>query len=746
VADGEQIQGLPEGATLRPLGGAPHEEIEGLPEGAEVRPLEQPKQAATAAAPKESWFHRTFAPRPVERTDFKGAPPVPGSFEGHPENIGEYVPATIGEAAGGLKDFATAAVTPGGDPHLAAHGAHRMISGTMSTAAPVLPFAAAAVPVGTALTLGAGAVGQKIGEKGAEYAGAGPEYQELAGDAGALLTGFGGAKLRGGAKSIREAAMEDPNVAAQKALKPPPKKAVQMQQNLAEARPYLKGADSLGKLQETIPKAKAEIWKPYKDAIEKVGDKKVTGPDGETTVAQLEKDRLQVSADLDTARKMQPTDRQTALQKQSTVKELMDRDAAIKEALDPELQKAGVNPKLIRRVHGTVKGIEKLTEGRNTLTENKPYGFGKMAEKFSLTRPGQTIRGIGSGVRDIAAGRPLWSGSPTDVAVREGFRTGGEKPNLMAAQVPQFAPAEAPIPMEGWGRGGRQPQMFEATPPAELWPESPSRLPWLERERLSGRLGKQAPVLPAPPAIINNPIEPAIAGRSAVEAPRQTYRDVDTGKMQRGYKGEMPPAIVGHTAEGGPMYERSRAPRRAERYTEQREEMNQLRLGPGKEFRRVPPSEANPESATRDALVKAIKGVLEDPLATAKAKAMAKKHLEDIQKGSKARGQTGAREKGIRGGEEDRRSSLRDITGPEPMRTSNANALRAQLRDPTLPARDRAIIQAQLDDLLAHPFERAEGETDINRIKAVKEKRKTRAEAERGVEERKKGRRQRFGD
>ena len=40
-----------------------------------------------------------------------------------------------------------------------------------------------------------------------------------------------------------------------------------------------------------------------------------------------------------------------------------------------------------------------------------------------------------------------------------------------------------------------------------------------------------------------------------VEAPRQVYRSPETGQMQRGYKGEMPPRIIGATAEGGPMRE-----------------------------------------------------------------------------------------------------------------------------------------------------------------------------------------------
>lgn len=258
----------------------------------------------------------------------------------------------------------------------------------------------------------------------------------------------GAARIPEGIRGIRNAAMEDPNVAAQRALRPSAKKAIQTQSNLQTARPYLQGAESLEDLQSKIPAAKAEIWKPYSDAIEKVGGKQVQGPDGPTTVAELEKERLKTSADLQSVRKMNPSDRQAVLQKQSSVKELMDRDKAIKAALDPELQSAGVDPKLIREVHGSVQGINKLVEGRNTLTENRRYGLGRMAQDVQITKPGSYIPAIGTGIRDVVAGRPLWSGSPTDVAVREGFRIGGEKPNLTPGPVaaPSGLPQGNPTP------------------------------------------------------------------------------------------------------------------------------------------------------------------------------------------------------------------------------------------------------------------------------------------------------------
>jgi hypothetical protein len=42
-----------------------------------------------------------------------------------------------------------------------------------------------------------------------------------------------------------------------------------------------------------------------------------------------------------------------------------------------------------------------------------------------------------------------------------------------------------------------------------------------------------------------------------VAAPRQTYRNPKSGQMARGYTSDVPPAEVGHTAEGGPIREKT---------------------------------------------------------------------------------------------------------------------------------------------------------------------------------------------
>lgn len=131
------------------------------------------------------WLHDTFAPRQVPQQKPTGE--MPGSFEGHPENVGEYIPRTAGEMAGGVKDIAHGDI---------AKGAHRVISGAGEAVAPVaLPFAAAAAPAATAVALGTGAVGQTVGKEGAKALGASEDQSDLAGDITGLAAGYGSSKL-----------------------------------------------------------------------------------------------------------------------------------------------------------------------------------------------------------------------------------------------------------------------------------------------------------------------------------------------------------------------------------------------------------------------------------------------------------------------------------------------------------------------------------------------------------------------
>jgi len=110
---------------------------------------------------------------------------MPGSFEGHPENVGEYVPQTVGQAAQGVANIARGNIARGG---------RQIIAGAGNALMPTVPFVAAAAPVATAVTLGTGAAGQYGGQKVAEALGATPDQAGLTGDIAGLVTGYGAAK------------------------------------------------------------------------------------------------------------------------------------------------------------------------------------------------------------------------------------------------------------------------------------------------------------------------------------------------------------------------------------------------------------------------------------------------------------------------------------------------------------------------------------------------------------------------
>ena len=113
--------------------------------------------------------------------------PLPGSFEGKPENVGEYIPASAGEMAGGAADIGRGAI---------AKGTHRIIGGASNALLPVLPFAGAAAPALTARTLAGGGLGQYAGSGVGEALGLTPDQTDLAGDIGALAGGGLGSKAR----------------------------------------------------------------------------------------------------------------------------------------------------------------------------------------------------------------------------------------------------------------------------------------------------------------------------------------------------------------------------------------------------------------------------------------------------------------------------------------------------------------------------------------------------------------------
>lgn len=111
---------------------------------------------------------------------------VPGSFEGHPENVGEYVPATVGNIAGGAKDIVQGNV---------ARGTHRIVSGVGNAFLPALPFMATASPFAFSRIAALGGAGSYISSSGAEALGATPEQANVAGDIGGLAGGLFGSKV-----------------------------------------------------------------------------------------------------------------------------------------------------------------------------------------------------------------------------------------------------------------------------------------------------------------------------------------------------------------------------------------------------------------------------------------------------------------------------------------------------------------------------------------------------------------------
>lgn len=108
----------------------------------------------------------------------------------------------------------------------------------------------------------------------------------------------------------------------------------------------------LASSQERIPASKAEIWAPYKQAINEIGDRPVKGPDGMTTVRALESERKQLSAINRGLKTGNPVSMQLAQQRGLDQASALERERAVTAALDPELQKVGIKPGEIRKAFG----------------------------------------------------------------------------------------------------------------------------------------------------------------------------------------------------------------------------------------------------------------------------------------------------------------------------------------------------------------------------------------------------------
>jgi hypothetical protein len=233
-------------------------------------------------------------------------------------------------------------------------------------------------------------------------------------------------------QAVRNAAQGSPDAAALKGLNVSAKSKVALRtiQNTDAARPYLQGVQNLEDLQARIPQAKAEVWGPYQRTIDAIGGKTVEGPEGPTTIAELENQRLQLSAINRGVKSGDPATLQLVQQKGLNQADLIAQEHAVQDALDPHLEQAGIRPQLIRKTFAQISGVGNRTMGRSTISEsNTPYGVGKAAN-LSFTRPLAAPGEVAGGLRDIVAGRPLISGKATDVNIREAFRSGGKKPNL----------------------------------------------------------------------------------------------------------------------------------------------------------------------------------------------------------------------------------------------------------------------------------------------------------------------------
>lgn len=321
--------------------------------------------------------------------------------------------------------------------------------------------------------------------------GAVPEIERLIGELGAPAS-LGGAvepAMKGAGRlgsMMRESAIGDPNAAALKGLNVGPKsaKALGTIQSVEGARPFFQGGENLEDLQGKVKPAKTEIWQPYKDALDAVGDHVVNGPDGPTTVNDLEAERLQLSA-INRGLKGKvpnPESVQLAQQKGLNQAQALAKEAAVKAALDPELASTGIDPKAIRKAFGQVSEVGGKLSGKSTLIEKpQPYGIGKIGSAISnidIAHPLSVLKplgAVGSGVRDIIAGRPLISGKLTDVALKDAFAKSGPKPDFGSVRTTGNPPPpsyllgsgsiELPAPPEigGTPKGYRPPPIDAGT-------------------------------------------------------------------------------------------------------------------------------------------------------------------------------------------------------------------------------------------------------------------------------------------
>ena len=253
----------------------------------------------------------------------------------------------------------------------------------------------------------------------------------------------GAIKTRG---AIGEAAMGNPDVAALRSLKvgPDTKAASRTLSAVDISRPYLKGVKTQAEAQSRIAPAKAEVWAPRQAVVDQFGTEKVHGPDGPSTMAELEAERVQLSAINRGLKVGDPSALKLAEQKGLSQAQAIERERAINQSLDAAIGRHGVDSQAVRKTFAGLSRVEGRLSGRMGELETAPMGLGKIVRGARVgggIGGGGEIQGhggffteplyrVGQAGRDIAAGRGWWSGHPADINIREGFRVGGEKPNL----------------------------------------------------------------------------------------------------------------------------------------------------------------------------------------------------------------------------------------------------------------------------------------------------------------------------
>lgn len=185
VAADPKFQALPEAdqhAILSQIdpnfGALPEDDKPHVIDTLQRQALTRPDLVSPPAVPKPKVNMRTS---PLGKGyEGPGAHDIPGSFEGHPENIGEWPVAGPGQIGVGVKDIAQGKIARGG---------HEVLSGAGNTMMPFTPFIGTAAPLATARAISGGYIGGRAAEGGADLLNLSPDQKALAGDVGNVIGG-----------------------------------------------------------------------------------------------------------------------------------------------------------------------------------------------------------------------------------------------------------------------------------------------------------------------------------------------------------------------------------------------------------------------------------------------------------------------------------------------------------------------------------------------------------------------------